>query len=126
MNDEDVGNLPLSSYLLGSVVLDFAGRISVCVKRAGESQAEVGRLVGVTRSAVSQWVSGTSEPSPANALMLARVARVRPEWLILGEEPMEAVRIPPELLRALLRTLEGAPDDKIREVINFAGYSTQQ
>jgi transcriptional regulator with XRE-family HTH domain len=119
-------NLRVDSYLEGSLVLDFAGRISVCVTRAGGNQTEVGKLIGVTRSSVSQWVNGGTEPSPANALRLARIARVRPEWLILGEEPMEAVRIAPELLRALLATLEGAPDEQVREIINFAGYRIQQ
>ncbi len=126
MSDTTVSRLYVLPYLEGSLVLDFAERIAVCVKRIGGNQTRVAELVGVSRSAVSQWFSGGTQPSPANALILARIANVRPEWLILGEEPMEAVRISPDLLRALLDILKDAPDERVREVINFAGYTTQQ
>lgn len=40
------------------------------------SQAEVGRIVGVTRGAVSQWETGKTVPSMENPIMLAKHFKV--------------------------------------------------
>lgn len=40
------------------------------------SQAEIGRIVGVTRGAVSQWETGKTVPSMENLIMLAKHFKV--------------------------------------------------
>lgn len=103
--------------------LDFQDRLATAVKRATDgNQSKLARRLGVSRSAVSQWLSGQTEPSATNALLLARMAGVRPEWLVLGEEPQLVPEIDPRLLIKLLNILSGAKDSDVAQIIDFAQY----
>jgi len=63
----------------------MATRIKRAITHAEKTYTEIGRAVGVTRSAVSQWVSpeGT-EPTPENLRALAKETGVNHEWLALN------------------------------------------
>lgn len=53
------------------------------------SDAEVARKIGMTRSALSQLITGSSKSMKPEHLLRAAVALgVRTEWLVFGQEPM--------------------------------------
>lgn len=45
--------------------------------RRGLTQSELGRLIGVRKSAVSKWELGQRLPRPAQAVELSRVLKLR-------------------------------------------------
>lgn len=54
----------------------------------GVSQAELGRRIGVTRSAISQLESGTTKSMNGEHLaMLSRVSGYSPTWIATGRGP---------------------------------------
>ena len=60
-------------------------RIRRARRRAGLSQTELAALVGVRRSAVSDWGSANETlPSMQNLLSIAKACRVSLEWLGTG------------------------------------------
>lgn len=105
------------------ITLDFRNRLETAVGLATDgNQSELARRLGVSRSAVNQWLSGQTEPTAANAVLLARLAGVRPEWLILGEEPKLAPKVDPNLLMKLLNLLSDAKEAEVAQIIDFAEY----
>lgn len=52
------------------------------------TQPELGRMVGVTKGAVSQWENKNSEVSGGNLLKLAKALKVTPEWIETGRTPV--------------------------------------
>jgi len=50
------------------------------------SVAALATAVGVSDNAIYKWLAGRGQPSVANLVTLARVARVSLEWLATGEE----------------------------------------
>jgi transcriptional regulator with XRE-family HTH domain len=77
------------SKLLSMALLSFSDRLLAAMEAEGLNQAELGRKVGLTRSAINQLVSGSSKGmKPENLVAVARALRVRIEWLATGEEPM--------------------------------------
>ncbi|MBR3950115.1 MAG: helix-turn-helix transcriptional regulator [Oscillospiraceae bacterium] len=50
--------------------------------RCGMTQEFVAEHLGVSRQAVSKWENGTSDPSTANLLALAKLYEVSPEELL--------------------------------------------
>lgn len=59
-------------------------RIARARKHAGLSQTELGKAFDRTRSAVSQWESETTEPTPANLRAIAVKCGVDYDWLATG------------------------------------------
>jgi transcriptional regulator with XRE-family HTH domain len=54
------------------------------MKRKNMSQADIGRHMGVSRSAVNWWASGKTYPSIDNVKDLAALLDTTPEWLLFG------------------------------------------
>lgn len=89
-------------------------RIALLRLQKGLSQAELGRQLGVSASAVGMYEQGRREPSLDLVVHLARVFGVTTDYLLTGETPisgpMEPRETPPitirteALLRLLLRT----------------------
>lgn len=52
--------------------------------RCKMTQEFVAEAVGVSRQAVSKWENGTSDPSTANLIALAKLYKVSPEELLEG------------------------------------------
>lgn len=59
-------------------------RITSAREQKGLSQTDLGIGVGVTRSAVSQWESGTTEPSAGKLRAIAMRTGVDYDWLATG------------------------------------------
>lgn len=66
-------------------------RIRQARKETKLSQEMLGKRVGVTKSTVSQWESGTTEPKGENLLKLADALNVSASWL-LGRIPSQQAR----------------------------------
>ena len=91
-------------------------RLEMAMREEGVSQAELGRALGISRSAVNQIVQRVSKGfKPEHLVLACRRLRIRPEWLALGEEPMR----PDDLTladRAFLRAYQSLPPAK-RETV---------
>jgi len=61
---------------------DLGARIAEA--RNGRSQSELAKALGITRSSVSQWESGTTEPSAENLRNIALICEVDYDWLATG------------------------------------------
>lgn len=63
-------------------------RIAQARNRAGLTQTALSKSAGVTRSAVSQWESDTTEPTPQNLRTIAVETKIRYDWLATGRGQM--------------------------------------
>jgi len=68
--------------------MSIAERIRLVRKQKGWSQAKLAELVGVCKSACSQWEQGVTTPSVENLSRLAIVLDVYFEWLATGRGEM--------------------------------------
>ena len=70
---------------------EFAARFQLALEDAGYGsyqQKELGKLFGVTATAVRKWLEGESMPVSKRAPGVARILGVRRAWLLDGELPM--------------------------------------
>lgn len=65
--------------------MEMAERIAIRRKAVGLSQSQLGKAVGVTGSAVSQWERGLDSPRPDKLERLARALEVDVGWLLTGQ-----------------------------------------
>lgn len=63
-------------------------RIKTLRRTLGVTQEALGKLAGVTKSAVSQWERGICEPDRDALLALKRVRNINPEWIASESGPM--------------------------------------
>ena len=71
--------------------LAFGERIAEARKRANLTQEQLGRAIGISRAAISQWELGeTKSAKPAHLFRAADVTSVSPRWLATGAGPMDA------------------------------------
>lgn len=77
--------IPLTSMLDPRLKV-LAQKIDRLVKASSYSPAELSRLLGVDRSAVSKWMSGDRTPTMKNLLELAEVLNIEMAELWTGEE----------------------------------------
>lgn len=64
-------------------------RLTTARKSKGLSQAQLARILGISRGACGQWEQGHSLPSVANIIETARLLNVSVEWLATGRGAME-------------------------------------
>ena len=60
------------------------------IRQAGYRQKEVASLLGVTPSAVSEWVTGKSAPRYGMLVRLAEALNLPPEWFLSDQRPEAA------------------------------------
>lgn len=65
-----------------------ADRIKALRRALGVTQEALGKLAGVTKSAVSQWERGICKPERDALLALKRARNINPEWIAGEREPM--------------------------------------
>lgn len=101
-------------------------------RRDNMPQMALAKAVGVTQPSISDLESGeTKEVSGPLLIRIAKVLRVRPEWLVTGEQPMEpqtenlkqdelellkAYRVASARWKLALRHIAGLPDNEQEEV----------
>jgi transcriptional regulator with XRE-family HTH domain len=64
---------------------NFPDRLSKARKARGLSQADLGKLARVTRSAVSFWEAGKALPEMQRAELIANILQISVDWLLTGE-----------------------------------------
>lgn len=81
----------------------------------GYMQASLGRALGLSRAAINQLIRGSSKGmKPENLIAACHLLRIRPEWLVMGEEPRHLVLQPSDT--ALLESLHKLTRDQ-RETV---------
>lgn len=77
-------------------MMEFNERLQYARKRAGLKQTEVGRAMGVTAQAVSQWEHGEAVPEQERLGPLADLLGVDLVWLLTGRGTPPDGPIPPD------------------------------
>lgn len=95
----------------GSKKTGLGARIAAARKYAGLSQTELGKAFEITRSAVSQWESEGTEPTPSNLRAIAIKCRVDYSWLATGEGPMTNTE-DPDLAELIQLAREADPSSR--------------
>ncbi len=65
--------------------ITLAARIESARMRAGLSQAQLARRMGIERQSVQQWENGETAPRQSRLTKLAQVLGVNAQWLLTGE-----------------------------------------
>jgi transcriptional regulator with XRE-family HTH domain len=65
-------------------------RIEQLREKAGYSQGQLARLIGISRTAVSNWESNKAQPAGANLLKCAAILRTSPDFILSGKETTNA------------------------------------
>lgn len=80
---------PVKRRMFAPGMSTVAQRLKIARERAGLSQSELARQLGITSQSVNIWESGKTRPSRDNLAALARLTNVSVHWLLLGEELQE-------------------------------------
>lgn len=59
-------------------------RLDYARQRAGLSQTDLARRLGVSQQAVAKWIAEETTPQPARVMAIAGALGVAPEWLLFG------------------------------------------
>jgi transcriptional regulator with XRE-family HTH domain len=117
----------------------YGSRLRQAMKRAGIKQQDIADKFGVSRGAVSQWKTDTTNPSTERSMLLAEYLQVDPAWLAFGTGsidgpteptgPTELVELPEpvelrqEAEKEAAKPLPPIPDDSPAEVQLHAALS---
>lgn len=88
----------------------LGGRIATARKHAELSQTELGKAFDLTRSAVSQWESDTTEPTAANLRAIAIRCKVDYNWLATGRGSMRDAEQDPDRTELIQLLDEASPE----------------
>ena len=67
----------------------IAERISQALRLRGMRQIDLSEKTGISKGSISQYVSGKFDPKQTNLYLMAKALRVRPDWLMGLDGPME-------------------------------------
>lgn len=95
-------------------------RIREARVRAGMTQAEVAKLVGVSPHAVWAWEHGRAKPSHEHLLELAHRCEVTTDWL-LGRDVVEA-EVLKEMDFSFRKAVEGLPTEDLESIWEFIRF----
>jgi phage repressor protein C with HTH and peptisase S24 domain len=86
----------------------FGQRLKAAMKAADVKNVEIARVLGITASSVSQWISGDTVPRDDKIVKLAELLKVKPEELAgrpirkaLAAMPLNAVAVAAQSTRDL-------------------------
>lgn len=79
---------------MAKVVESFALRFKKAMKENGIKQIELSRKTGISRSTISQYLSGYAAPKTAKTQLLADALGVSPAWLMGFDVPPVESRLP--------------------------------
>jgi transcriptional regulator with XRE-family HTH domain len=69
--------------------MTFGERFKTARRRAGKSQAECAKELGITRNAISLWESGATRAEGRHLVKVAQLLGVTPKWLDSGTGPQD-------------------------------------
>lgn len=67
----------------------IAERIKEAMRLRGLRQIDLAERSGISKGSISQYISGKFDPKQVNLYQMAKVLRVRPDWLMGLDVPME-------------------------------------
>ena len=95
---------------------EIAPRLVLAVRESGRDQVDIARDLGVSKSAVSQWLD-TGKIANHQIPLFARATGVSVEWLMTGAEPLSKEDA------AWLAKLKRLPESKRRDVQSYVDVS---
>lgn len=99
---------------------DVASRIREARAKAGLTQAEVARLLGVSAHTVWSWEGGRVRPNQEHLVELARHCGVSTDWL-LGRDVIEA-EVLKEMNVSFRQAVAGLPIEDIESIWEFIQF----
>lgn len=102
-------------------------------KSKGLTQAKFADMIHVTQGAISQWETGRTNPDVQQMFILADFFGITVEELTSGEFKTEQPTVstpaqekaPNTIDEQIMRELEGADVELVREVLNFIRFRKQ-
>lgn len=70
------------------MILNIADRVRYLRDKAGMTQTDLARKLGISRSAVNSWEMSLSTPSLANIVAMAQIFRVSADYLLSVSDRM--------------------------------------
>lgn len=67
----------------------FSGRLKEAMNQRNMKQSEIVEKTGISKGALSSYISGKYEPKRTNTFLIAKVLNVDPSWLMGYDVPME-------------------------------------
>ncbi len=77
--------------MLRILIMEISDRIKQRLADLGLKSVDIIKATGVTSGGVSQWVNGATKPKGEKLLIIARLLKCSPDWLISGRGEIEAV-----------------------------------
>lgn len=99
--------------------MKIAHRIKEAMKDNGMTQADLSRISGISKSTLSEWISGKYEPKQNNIYILSKVLRVNPTWL-MGLEVQKEIK---EDITTIYNQLE---ESRQTRVYNFTKHQLEE
>jgi len=99
-------------------ITDSKHRIKELINLTGDSQNEMARKSGLTKSAISNYINGTREPRQDAIFHLSKAYNINPAWLMGYDVPMETMeKLESEMIKARLDSLsiDENDEDSIRQ-----------
>ena len=106
--------LDYTSHVMGS---DFS-KLKAALKRAGMTQSDLARDIGVTRGAVSMWIGNKATPSLGHLLAISKALNMTISE-ILGDD---AVVAETRDERQLLQTLRDLDEAQRQQLVTMARF----
>lgn len=108
--------LNVSALNIAPMTGSFSQRLAEALSKSGMTKSGLAKLVRVTPSAVSQWLSReTKAPSPANLFAIADALNYSARWLATGKGPARSCEqwgdVSPETM-ALAQKISSLSSDK--------------
>lgn len=72
---------------------EFGKRLAAEMEKRDLTQADLSRLMGMSRSGINWWIRGETYPSIDNASRLADLLKTTPEWLLFGAAKVRGDRL---------------------------------
>ena len=90
------------------MMLDIAERIKYLRDKAGMTQTDLAKKLGVSRSAVNAWEMSLSFPSTANIIEMTKIFHVSADYLLANSEQMmvDISKLSTEEKEAILRIIQ--------------------
>lgn len=73
---------------VNSMILDIANRIQYLRDKAGMTQTDLAKRLGISRSAVNSWEMSLSSPSLSNIVEMMNIFHVSADYLISSSDRM--------------------------------------
>ena len=82
------------------IVTGIKDRIKQAREAKQLTQGALAKLLGISRTAITQWEAGLTFPSYEKAWDMAKLLNVRPEWIAFGVDTAVEYRLPTEAVKA--------------------------